>query len=134
VVHIKYTFLVNGDLKSIAMNSLLASSRASSPLLPLFPHSSKTFNFLFRFRLRQTHFHSLLFASSNSNFSPLVVACCSSAPSPIGSNPSQQPLLKDQTFHTQITTPQTPSFLSPLPKLNFSDQAFFLLAFIASTV
>ncbi|WVZ02769.1 hypothetical protein V8G54_023575 [Vigna mungo] len=111
--------------KSIAMNSLLASSHASSPLLPLFPHSSKTF--------RQPHFHSLLFVSSNSNFSSMVVTRCSSAPSHSGSNPSQQPLLNDQTFHTEVTTPQTPSFLSPLPKLTSSDQAFFLLAFIAST-
>ncbi|XP_047155991.1 uncharacterized protein LOC124827053 [Vigna umbellata] len=106
------------------MNSLLASSHASSPLLPLFRHSSKTF--------RQLHFHSL-FVSSNTNFSSMVVTRCSSAPSHSGSNPSQQPLLNDQTFHTQVTTPQTPSFLSPLPKLTSSDQAFFLLAFIAST-
>jgi len=102
------------------MNSFLASSYASSPLLPLFPHSSRTF--------RQPRFHS------NSNFSPMVVACCSSAPSHSGSNPSQQPLLNDQTLHTEVATPQTPSFLSPLPKLTSSDQAFFLLAFIASTV
>ncbi|KAK7341205.1 hypothetical protein VNO80_24131 [Phaseolus coccineus] len=113
------------------MNSLLASSHASSPLLPLFPQSSKTFNLLCR--LRQPHFHPLLFVSSNSKFSPMVVACCSSAPSPTGSNPSHQPLLNNQTLHSQVTTPQTPSFLSPLPKLTFSDQAFFLLAFIAST-
>ncbi|KAK8463701.1 hypothetical protein PHAVU_011G018900 [Phaseolus vulgaris] len=107
------------------MNSVLASSHASSPLLLLFPHSPKTFNLLFT--LPKPHFHPLLFLSSTPNFSPMVLTRCSSAPSPTGSTPSHQ------TLHSQLTIPQTPPFLSPLPKLTFSDQAFFLLAFIAST-
>ncbi|CAJ1934095.1 unnamed protein product [Sphenostylis stenocarpa] len=115
------------------MNTLLPSSHAYSRSLPTFPHSSKTFNPLFRNRIKQLHFYPLVFVFSNSKVSPLVVACCSSAQSPNGSNPSDQPLMSNQTLHTQVTTPNTPSFLSPLPKLSSSDQAFFLLAFIAST-
>ncbi|KAL2329257.1 hypothetical protein Fmac_022684 [Flemingia macrophylla] len=94
------------------MNSLIA-----------FPHYSSTL--VHRLRLKQplSLSHNFLLKL---NSSPSLVACCSSAPSP---NPSNS----DQTLHSQLTTPQTPSFLSPIPKLSCSDRAFFLLAFIAST-
>lgn len=115
--------------QSIAMNSLIASTHASP--FRAFPHSSssKTFNLVFKLKFKQPLFHHFLLVTSKSNSPPFVVACCSSAPSsPNGSNPSEE------TFHTQVTTPQNPSFISPLPKLSFSDQAFFLLTFIAATV
>nr|ACU24270.1 unknown [Glycine max] len=103
----------------MSMNSLLASTRASSS--PLYQHSSTL-------TLRQPHF---LFISSNSKSSAFpLVAYCSSAPSP---NESDQTILLNGTFHSQVTTPKIPPFVSPVPKLSFSDQAFFLLAFIAST-
>ncbi|TKY67880.1 hypothetical protein E2542_SST10776 [Spatholobus suberectus] len=113
------------------MNSLVASTHASP--FCAFPHSSsttRTFNLVLR--LRQPLFHHFLFISSKFNSYPLV-ACYSSAPSPNGSNPPEEPTILNDTFHTEVTTPKIPSFISPVPKLSFSDQAFFLLSFIACT-
>ena len=112
--------------QSIGMNSLIASTHASP--FRVLPHSSntKTLNLLLRHRFK----HVVIFTSNSSSSSSSCpfVACCYSASSPNGSNPSQD------TFHTELTTPKTPSFISPVPKLTFTDQAFFLLAFIAATV
>lgn len=107
------------------MNSLLTSS-----LRAAFPHTStttttKSFNLLHK---QQRHF---LFISSKFK-SPQFISSCSSSSN--GSNKlSDEPFLQnDDVFHTQVANPQVSSFNSP--KLNFSDQAFFLLAFIACTV
>lgn len=100
------------------MNSLLTSS------LRVFPHAStttaKSFNLLHK---QQRHF---LFTSSK------FFSSCSSS-SNGSTNLSDEAFLQndDVVFHTQVTNPQLSSFNSP--KLNFSDQAFFLLAFIACT-
>lgn len=106
------------------MNSLLTSS-----LRAAFPHTStttttKSFNLLHK---QQRHF---LFISSKFK-SPQFISSCSSS-SNGSNNLSDEPFLQnDDVFHTQVANPQVSSFNSP--KLNFSDQAFFLLAFIACT-
>ncbi|RDX87389.1 hypothetical protein CR513_31127, partial [Mucuna pruriens] len=92
-------------------------------------HASPFGAFPFPQCLSTKTFRHFVFMSSKLNSSPLVVSCYSSASSsPNGSNPSQQ-----STLHSEVTTPKIPSFISPLPKLTFTDQAFFLLAFIACT-
>ncbi|MED6169810.1 hypothetical protein PIB30_024782 [Stylosanthes scabra] len=62
--------------------------------------------------------------------SPHFFACSSS------NNGSEPIVIHNDTFqfHTQVGTPKVPSFSSsPFPKFSLSDQAFFLLAFIACT-
>lgn len=119
-----------------SMNSLLLSTRPSS--FQASPQSSTPKSFNLFLRLKQPTLHPFLFfSSSNSKLKSLhFIACCSSpssgsAPSPNESNPSvsDEPIL-----HTEVGTPKVPSFASHLPKLSVSDQAFFLLAFIACTV
>ncbi|KAK7263993.1 hypothetical protein RJT34_31594 [Clitoria ternatea] len=75
-----------------------------------FPQSST-----FSTNLRQSLFRSK---------PPRFFACSSS---------SNEPILQNQTFHTELRNPKLPPFISPIPKLSFTDQAFFLLAFIACT-
>ncbi|RYR69548.1 hypothetical protein Ahy_A03g016102 isoform D [Arachis hypogaea] len=61
--------------------------------------------------------------------SPHFFACSSS------NNGSEPIVIQSDTFqfHTQVGTPKVSSFSSPVPKFSLSDQAFFLLAFIACT-
>ncbi|XP_015952851.1 uncharacterized protein LOC107477367 [Arachis duranensis] len=61
--------------------------------------------------------------------SPHFFACSSS------NNGSEPIVIQNDTFqfHTQVGTPKVSSFSSPVPKFSLSDQAFFLLAFIACT-
>ncbi|CAJ2642315.1 unnamed protein product [Trifolium pratense] len=103
------------------MNScLLASS------LQPFPHTTtKSFNLLLTLRrTKQRHF---LFISSKFN-SPKFISSSSSSN---GSNiPSNQAIIQNDIFHSEVTNPQ---LNSSNPKLSFGDQAFFLLAFIACT-
>lgn len=114
------------------MNSLLVSTHASS--LRALPHFSTAKSFNLLLRLRHPTSPHFLFISSKFN-PPHFIACCSSGPSSNGSNPSHESILQNDTiFHSQVRSPQVPSFTSPMPKFSFSDQAFFLLAFIACTV
>ncbi|XP_027355837.1 uncharacterized protein LOC113865463 [Abrus precatorius] len=114
------------------MNSLLVTTHASP--FRAFPHSStsKSFNIFLTLRFRQPPF-SFPFPFPHFLLNPpRLVPYCSPLSSSNGSN-STIPSIKNDTFHSQVTTPKFPSFVSPLPKLSFSDQAFFLLAFIACT-
>ncbi|CAL0304342.1 unnamed protein product [Lupinus luteus] len=90
------------------MNSLLLSSFQIHPISPQF------------LRIKHPTFSISKFIPSSSSSS-----------SSNGSNLSSS----DQSIllRTQLGTPKLPSFASPFPNLTFTDQAFFLLAFIAST-
>ncbi|KAJ1415142.1 hypothetical protein SESBI_18332 [Sesbania bispinosa] len=112
------------------MNSLLVSTHPSSFLA--FPHSSTTKSFNLLLRLRQPTFGHFLFLSSKFK-PPHFIACCSSSPSSIGSNPSDETILQNDAFHTEVGSPKVPSFTPPLARFSLSDQAFFLLTFIACT-
>lgn len=93
---------------------------------------------------------SVTFTKTSNSLTGLLPLCrrphtllplrCSSTPHtspPHLSNPISQnsvpKLDSDTNFSTQIATASVPSFLSP-PKLSLSDQAFYLLSFIACTV
>jgi len=108
------------------MNSLLTSS------LRVFQHTStittttKSFNLLHK--QQQRHF---LFISSKFK-SPQFISSCSSSSNGSNNLSDEAFLQNDDVFHSEVANPQVRSFNSP--KLNFSDQAFFLLAFIACTV
>ncbi|KAF7836549.1 uncharacterized protein G2W53_011408 [Senna tora] len=103
-------------------------------LLPL-PHSShKAFNLLLphpNFRL------SLLFNTQHAS-SLSVVRCSSrsgsSAPGSEGvEEASVEVTVEDGNLHGSVGSPRIPSFVRPVANLSLSDQAFFLLAFIACT-
>lgn len=104
------------------MNSFLVSTPASS--LPHISTTTKTFNLL----RQQPTFRNFL--SIPSKFiTPKFISSSNGS-----NNLSDESFLQNDTFQTELTNPQLPSFNSPLPNFTFSDQAFFLLAFIACTV
>ncbi|XP_061346958.1 uncharacterized protein LOC133292555 [Gastrolobium bilobum] len=106
------------------MNSLLVSTHASS--FRAFPHNFTTKSSTLLLRLRQP----------SKLKSPYFIACYSSpssGSSSKGSNPSDEVILQNESFHTEVGSPKVPSFISPMSKFSLSDQAFFLLAFIACT-
>lgn len=113
------------------MNSLVVSSHTCS--FRTFPHSSSTQSFNLFPNLRQPTFLNFHFFSSKFK-PPHFIACCSSGSSPNRSNPSEESILQNDIFHAEVTTPNVPSFASPVSKFSFTDQAFFLIAFIACTV
>ncbi|XP_004505586.1 uncharacterized protein [Cicer arietinum] len=103
------------------MNSFLVSTPASS--LPHISTTTKTFNLL----RQQPTFRNFL--SIPSKFiTPKFISSSNGS-----NNLSDESFLQNDTFQTELTNPQLPSFNSPLPNFTFSDQAFFLLAFIACT-
>ncbi|XP_057456842.1 uncharacterized protein LOC130747818 [Lotus japonicus] len=112
------------------MNSLVVSSHTSS--FRTFPHSSSTQSFNLFPNLRQPTFLNFHFFSSKFK-PPHFIACCSSGSSPNRSNPSEESILQNDIFHAEVTTPNVPSFASPVSKFSFTDQAFFLITFIACT-
>ncbi|KAE9616387.1 hypothetical protein Lalb_Chr03g0024371 [Lupinus albus] len=118
-----YSFLVPHSSflipKTISMNSLLITTQLSSfQVQPIFlpqSHTRKSFNLFLRMKHPTFHPFVLFSSFSSSNGSNL--------------SSSDEPII----LRTQVGTPKLPSFPSPFPNLTFNDQAFFLLAFIAST-
>ena len=67
------------------------------------------------------------------------VVCCSSGTGDRGlekmqKEVSDESIVEHQHLQSEVGNPLIPLFASPVAKLNLSDQAFFLLAFIACTV
>ncbi|XP_054811330.1 uncharacterized protein LOC129312684 [Prosopis cineraria] len=123
------------------MRSLIITSHpthlcASSSLIHGFPHpTSKTLNLL----LRKSNVRLSLFLNSQPNSSRFVTYC--STPSAQSSDSrakaiegdSAEAVVANDKFHSAVGSPRTPSFVIPMANLSLSDQAFFLLAFIACT-
>ncbi|KAI5387862.1 uncharacterized protein LOC127101453 [Lathyrus oleraceus] len=108
------------------MNSLLAS-----PLHAL-PHTCTTteyFNLVLKSRQRR----NFLFISTKFK-TPNFIPRCSSSSNGSNNSPSDEASLQNgDVFHAEVTNPQVQFFSSLVPKFSFSDQAFFLLAFVACT-
>ncbi|GAV69723.1 hypothetical protein CFOL_v3_13224 [Cephalotus follicularis] len=123
------------------MKPSLISSNPTQPFTPLcslilknsipFPRNSNLLHF---------HFLSL---NSHSNSSSPIIPICSSRPNISNEfadtlphfSWNSNPILEEgsaSNFNGQIGNPNVPSFI-PTSKLSLSDQAFFLLAFIACT-
>ncbi|CAI8617071.1 unnamed protein product [Vicia faba] len=105
------------------MNSLLASSLSA---LTHTCTTSKYFNLVLTSR-QQRHF---LFISSKFKI-PTLIPRCSTSSNGSNNSPSDESFLQNSNFHTEVTNPQASNFNSLVPKFTFTDQAFFLLAFIA---
>ncbi|CAK8576999.1 unnamed protein product [Lathyrus sativus] len=105
------------------MNSLLASS------LRALPHTCTTENFnLVLTSRKQRHF---LFISSKFR-TPNFISCSTSS-NGSNSTPPGETFFQNSSFHTELSNPRLGSLNFQVPKFSFSDQAFFLLAFIACT-
>lgn len=108
------------------MNSLLASSLRA---LPQTSPTSKYFNHI----LKSTQPHHFLFISSKFKTPNFIPSCSSSSNGSIIS-PSEEAFPQNGNIHTEVSSPQVGYVNFHVPKFSFSDQAFFLLAFIACTV
>ncbi|XP_058730373.1 uncharacterized protein LOC131602308 [Vicia villosa] len=107
------------------MNSLLASS------LRALPHTSSTTKY-FNHILTSRQQHHFLFISSKFKTPNSIPRCSTSSNGSIIS-PSEEAFPQNGNIHTEVSNPHVGYVNFHVPKFSFSDQAFFLLAFIACT-
>ncbi|KAG5224184.1 DC-STAMP domain-containing protein [Salix suchowensis] len=80
------------------------------------------------------HFLSIVTHPNSAKPSRLLPICSSTNPTRKQSNPvNEESLNSNKNFNVQVANPIVPSFIQSWTKLSLSDQAFFLLSFIAFT-
>jgi hypothetical protein len=128
------------------MKSTLISTNSLHPFAPFCAHTSSKPKNPNVFCIKPIAWPTLLSSESQSKPSRLVVLCTSHTARPLNAElkdrgveevPSED-FVEDENSQSQwnvaVGSPSVPANVAQVAKLSLSDQAFFLLAFIACTV